>query len=123
LLVTLLDDRFTPIEWHEYTPYNLLPPREALKQHTQITLDGGTLDRYSGRYATAGATLTVTREGSRLFFAENDSPRVEIFAETENHFFTKVSDDEFSFEGDAGGKSTTMIVHADGQTVPLKRVQ
>jgi CubicO group peptidase (beta-lactamase class C family) len=32
LLETLLKDTFTPIEWEGYTPYDKLPPREALKQ-------------------------------------------------------------------------------------------
>lgn len=35
LLETLLRDTFTPIEWEGYTPYDKLPPRQALKPHSK----------------------------------------------------------------------------------------
>lgn len=123
LLETLLGNTFTPIEWEGYTPYNLLPARKPLKEHKETTLDTRTLDRYVGRYSIPGATITVTRDGSRLFFQENDEPRVEVFAETGSQFFTRVSEDEVSFEGDAGGRAATMVIHADGRSIPLKRVE
>jgi D-alanyl-D-alanine-carboxypeptidase/D-alanyl-D-alanine-endopeptidase len=122
-LETLLGDTFTPIEWEGYTPYNFLPPRKPLKEHQERTLDTMTLDRYVGHYSIPGATITVTRDGSHLFFQENDEARVEVFAEAESRFFTKVSEDEITFEGDAGGRAATMVIHADGRSIPLQRVE
>jgi CubicO group peptidase (beta-lactamase class C family) len=123
LLETLLKNTSTPIEWEGYTPYNLLPPRPPLKQHTELSLDPKTLDRYVGRYAIPGATLTVTREGTKLYFQENDEPKVEVFAEGTSQFFTKLNDDVVSFEGDLGDKAATMVLHADGRTIPVPRMQ
>ena len=50
LLRTLLHNTYTPIEWEGFTPYNLLPPRPALKQHKEVSLDPKVLDKYVGRY-------------------------------------------------------------------------
>ena len=123
LLESILGDTFTPIEWEGYTPYNLLPPRKPLKVHKEITLEPTELDRYVGRYSMPGGTIAVTRQGTHLFFQEGDEEKVEMFAEGELQFFSKVSDDEFSFEGDAGGRAATMVIHADGQNIPLKRAE
>jgi CubicO group peptidase (beta-lactamase class C family) len=123
LIETLLGNTFTPIEWEGYTPYNLLPPRKPLKSHKEITLDPKILERYVGRYSIPGVTMTVTRQAAHLFFQENDEPMVEIFAEGEFQFFSKVSDDEATFEGDAGGKAATLVIHADGRRIPLKRAE
>jgi len=123
LLETLLGNTFTPIEWEGFTPYNLLPARTPLKEHKEITLEPKTLDRYIGRYSIPGATMTVTREAARLFLQENDEPKVEIFAEGESQFFSKVSEDVVTFEGDAGGKAATMLIHAEGRSIPLKRTE
>jgi CubicO group peptidase (beta-lactamase class C family) len=123
LIETLLKNTLTPIEWEGYTPYNQLPPRPALPQHSELRLEPGVLDRFVGHYSMTGATLTVLREGNRMFFQENDEPRVEIFAEGESQFFTKVNDDVFTFEGAPGGKAATLILHVDGRTIPLKRMQ
>ncbi|HEY6305363.1 MAG TPA: serine hydrolase domain-containing protein, partial [Candidatus Angelobacter sp.] len=48
LLEKLLKNTFTPIEWEGFTPYDQLPPRAPLKQHTEVTLDAPTLDKYVG---------------------------------------------------------------------------
>lgn len=123
LLETLQGNTFTPIEWEGYTPYNLLPPRKPLKQHKEITLDPKVLDRYVGRYSIPGGTIAITRQGAHLFLQEGDEEKVEIFAEGESQFFSKVSNDEVTFEGDAGGRAATMVIHDDAQTIPLKRVE
>ena len=108
LLETLLKNTFTPIEWEGFTPYSELPPRKPLKEHKQVAVEPKTLDGYVGRYRIPGAILTVTREGSRMFFQENDDPKVEIFPESERQFFSKVADDVITFQVDSQGRATTM---------------
>jgi CubicO group peptidase (beta-lactamase class C family) len=56
LLENLLGNRFTPIEWEGYTPYDLLPPRTPPKEHKEITLAPDILDRYLGSYSIPGVT-------------------------------------------------------------------
>lgn len=123
LLETLLKDTYTPIEWEGFTPYNELPPRPPLKQHKEVAVDPKLLDRYAGRYGELPNLIEVIRrEGDHLSLQENDEPKEEIFPESANEFFSKTSDDEFSFETDARGRATTMILHVDGRNIPVKRI-
>jgi len=124
LLETLLRNTYTPIEWEEFTPYNQLLPRPPLKQHKEIPLDPKTMDKMVGTYRLSPElALTITREGNRLFVQENDEPKQELGAEGERHFFSKTSDDEYTFEFDGQGRATTMILHADGKDIPIKRAE
>ncbi len=123
LLETLLKNTFTPIVWEGYTPYNELPPRKPLKEHKEVVVDPWILDRYVGRYGEPpNLILTVRREGDHLSLQENDETKQEIFAETEKRFFSKVSDDEITFEVDAGGRGLRMILHIGGKDFPIKRL-
>ena len=42
--------------------------------------------------------------------------------ETDRDFFAKVDDDTYTFEVDGQGRITSMILHADGRDIPLKRI-
>ena len=123
LLETLLHNTYTPIEWEGFTPYNQLPPRPPLKRHKEVTLDPKILDKYVGRYRfSPQIVLTISRQGNKLFVQENDEPKQELGAEGERQFFSKMADDEYSFELDSSGRVTTMILHTDGQELPMKRI-
>jgi serine-type D-Ala-D-Ala carboxypeptidase/endopeptidase len=124
LLETLLHDTYTPIEWEQFTPYNELPPRPPLKQHNEIALDSKALDKLVGAYRfSPEVVIRITREGNKLFMQENDEPRQELGAESETHFFSKISDDEYTFEFDSQGRVTKLILHADGKDIPINRVE
>lgn len=124
LLETLLGDTFTPIEWEGYTSYDKLPPRPALQKHTKVTVDTKVLDRYAGRYGTPpDLILTVRREGDHLTVQENDEPKQELMPESETDFFSTNSDDTCTFQMDAAGHVTTMVLHADGKDIPIKRIE
>ncbi len=123
LLETLLKDTFTPIEWEGFTPYNQLPPRPPLKQHKEVEIDPKLLDLYAGRYGEPpNLIITIRREGNHLSLQENDEPKQDIFPESSNTFFSKASDDELSFETDAQGRVTAMVLHLSGKDIPLKRI-
>ena len=123
LLETLLKDTFTPIEWEGYTPYDKLPPRPPLKQHKQVAVDGKVLDRYVGRYSLPPNVIeTVRREGDHLSVQENDEPKQDLLPESDTDFFSTVSSDTYSFEINAERRVSTMILHADGKDIPIKRI-
>jgi len=123
LLETLLKDTFTPIEWEGYTPYSELPPRAPLKKRKAVAVDSKILDRYVGHYGEPPSLiLTVKREGDHLSIQENDEPKQELFAESEDKFFSKVADDEYTFETDEQGRVTKMELRTGGKEIPVKRI-
>lgn len=124
LLEILLKNTYTPIDWEGFTPYNQLPPRPPLKQHKEVAVDPKLLDLLVGRYQFNPDTmLTITRDGNRLFVQENDEPKQELGAESGRQFFSKVADDEYTFEFDSAGHVTRMVLHTDGKDLPIKRIE
>jgi len=124
LLETVLRDSYEPVAWQGFTPYNQLSPRPPLKQHKEVTLDPKTIDKIVGTYRlNPEIALTVTQDGTRIFVQENDEPKQELGAENDRDFFSKTSDDEYSFEFDGQGNASTMILHADGKDIRIKREQ
>lgn len=123
LLETLLRNTFTPIEWEGFTPYNELPPRPPLQQHTQVHIDPKVSQKYLGRYGNPpNLILVVRQEGDHLSIQENDEPKEEVFPESEKDFFAKVADDVFTFEIDNQRRVTRMVLHTRGQDIPLNRL-
>jgi CubicO group peptidase (beta-lactamase class C family) len=123
LIESLLGNTLTPIEWEGFTPYEQLPPRPPLKQHTQVHLDPQVLQKYLGRYGNrANRILVVRQEGDHLSVQENDEPKEEVFPESATAFFTKATDEVYSFEMDDRGRVTRMVVHVAGEDIPIKRI-
>lgn len=123
LLETLLRDTFTPIEWEGYTLYSEVPPRVPLKEHKLATVAPELLQKYAGRYGIPpNLVLVIRREGDHLSVQENDEPKQDLFPESEREFFSKMVEDEFTFELDAAGHVTSMTLHADGKDIPIKRI-
>lgn len=95
-------------------------PPEAPRQHTEIQINPMLLDRYVGQYElTPNLVLEISRDGGRLFvqaFAHgNAAPRFEIFAESENRFFARVTDKQIVFRAGGGDRATTLTIHAAGR--------
>jgi CubicO group peptidase (beta-lactamase class C family) len=123
LLETLIRNTFTPIEWEGYIPYSQLPPRQPLKERKVVVVDPKLLDRYLGRYGEPpNLILTIRREGDHLSIQENDEPKQELFAESETRFFSKLNDDELTFQLDNQGRATMMVLHVGGKDIPIKRI-
>jgi CubicO group peptidase (beta-lactamase class C family) len=123
LLETLIRNTFTPIEWEGYTPYSQLPPRQPLKERKAVIVDSTVLDGYVGRYGELpNLILTIKRDGDHLSIQENDEPKQELFAESESKFFSKLNDDELTFQVDPQGRATAMVLHVGGKDIPLKRI-
>jgi CubicO group peptidase (beta-lactamase class C family) len=123
LLEGVLDDTFTPLEWEGFTPYDQLPPRPPLKQYKEVHLDATSLSKYVGRYGDPpNLILVIGREGDHLSIQENDEPKQDLFPESGGGFFAKSADDLFTFDLDAQGRVSKMILHTEGRDIPLKRI-
>jgi CubicO group peptidase (beta-lactamase class C family) len=123
LLESVLGNTFTPIAWEGFTPYDQLPPRPPLKQHTQVHVDPAVLEKYLGRYGNPPELiLVVRREGDHLSVQENEEPKEELFPESEEDFFAKTADDVFTFQTDPQGRVTGMVLHTGGKDIPIKRI-
>jgi len=122
LLEKLLKNSFTPIEWEGFTPYDQLPPRPPLKQHTAIAVDPAILDRYAGQYSLSPELiLAVVRDGDHIVVKEGLENH-EMFPESDHDFFSKTADDEITFEVDGQGRVTQMVLRTGGRTIPVKRI-
>jgi D-alanyl-D-alanine-carboxypeptidase/D-alanyl-D-alanine-endopeptidase len=102
---------------------------EAPKERTEVAIDPRLLDHYTGRYqVTPNLILEITRDGDRLFaqaFVQTISgtaapvpiaaPKFEVFAESENKFFAKVSDKQVAFDTGPDGRATSLILYAAGR--------
>ena len=53
---------------------------------------------------------------------ENDEAPMEVFPEGELRFFSKANDDVLTFDLDAAGRVTQLVIHTGGQSIPVKRV-
>ncbi len=124
LLETLIADTYTPIEWEGYTPYDRRPPRPALPTHHQVVVEPGVLARYLGRYGDPPTeVIVVRRAGDHLAIQENDEPPEELFGESDVRFFSKTSDDVFTFQLDPAGRVTGMVLQTGGREIPIKRIE
>jgi CubicO group peptidase (beta-lactamase class C family) len=88
------------------------PPKEP----KVAQVDPGLYDKYTGVYHFPGAdaTLTVTREGNQLYARLTGQDQFEIFPKSETDFFLKVVDAQLTFEKDATGAATAVVLHQNG---------
>jgi CubicO group peptidase (beta-lactamase class C family) len=125
LLESLLKDTFTP-EWEGYTPYDKLPPRPPLKQHKQVSVEPAIQKRYVGRYqippeAAPNVVMTVRWEGDHLTVQENDEPKQDLLPEGPTQFYT-IADDVYTFDTDAQGRVSQMVLHIPGHNIPARPI-
>ena len=83
---------------------------------------------------TPNLVLEITRDGDRLFaqgFAQlpqnrpgdpTGLPKFELFAEGENTFFARVTDQQITFDTGPDGRATGLIVHKAGRDMPGVRL-
>jgi serine-type D-Ala-D-Ala carboxypeptidase/endopeptidase len=101
-----------------------LPLLQAPKTHTEIAVDTKLFDGYVGRYQLApNFILTVTREGDHLFSQATGQGKVELFAETVKDYFLKAVDAQVTFETEAQGRATGLVLHQNGVNLQAKRIE
>lgn len=86
------------------------------KERTAAVVDAETLDVYVGRYQFAPAALiTISRDGEHLMAQVTGQPKVEIYPEGEHEFFLQVVDAQITFEVNAQGRATALVLHQLGR--------
>ena len=97
---------------------------EVPKIRRQAAVDPKIYDAYAGQYEIApGFILTVTREGNKLMAQATGQPSAELFPESETKFFLRVVDAQITFEKDAAGRVTGLILHQGGRNIPAKKIK
>jgi len=92
--------------------------------HTEVAVDPKLYETYAGRYQFAPAVvLTITRSDSHLFAQLTGQPAFEIFPESNTRFFLKVVDAQLTFESDAAGKATAVVLHQNGRDQRATKIE
>ena len=88
------------------------------------TVDVQTLDTYVGSYeVSANFILTVTREDNQLFVRGTGQPKGAIYPKSAGEFFSKIVDAQFTFQTDAQGKVTALVLHQNGRDMRAPRIE
>lgn len=97
---------------------------EPLKDRVAIHLDPKLYDAYAGRYKLApSAVFTLKREGDRLMAQLTGQPFFEIYPTSETEFFYKVVDAQLTFEKNAKGEITALVLHQNGMDQRAKKTE
>jgi serine-type D-Ala-D-Ala carboxypeptidase/endopeptidase len=97
---------------------------EAPKVRVPIQVDPKVLDSYVGDYPLSpDFVIAITRPGAGLALQATGQPRLKLFAESETRFFLREVDAQITFEKDADGKVTGLVLHQNGrdQRAPRSR--
>jgi CubicO group peptidase (beta-lactamase class C family) len=90
-------------------------PLRTLRREAPV--NPGVFDNYIGQYqVSATFTLSVTRDGNRLYIQGTGQPRAELFAEDNEKFFLRAVNGEVTFQNDASGRARGMSLTQDGKT-------
>ena len=99
-----------------------LPLLSPPAKRTEIAVPPDVVERYVGQYQLAPSfSITVTREGNRLFIQATGQPKFEVFASAERQFFLKAVDAQITFEVDADGRATALVLHQNGANQRAKK--
>lgn len=108
------------IGFHLIDPKAPLAPQSKPRQAVEI--DPSVLPDYVGSYQLGPEfDLVVTTEGGRLFVEASGQDRLEVYPESETEFFYKAVDAQISFETDASGQASGLVLHQNGMDLPGKR--
>lgn len=101
-----------------------LPLAEAPPERVEIEVATETLEDYVGEYQLApDFSIAVTREGAALFLQATGQARFPIFAESETGFFLRAVDAQITFQRNAAGVVTGLVLHQGGQNMPGHKVR
>jgi hypothetical protein len=92
--------------------------------HKESPVDRAVLDNYIGQYqiGPGAAFTTVTRNGDHLTVQLDARRSLEVFAEGDGKFFSKVYDVQITFETAGQGPASALILHSQGPDVRASRV-
>lgn len=89
-------------------------------QRTEVKINPESFDRFAGQYNSDNdpdSIFSVWREDDRFFVQRTDGARIEIFAEGESKFFTRIIDAQVIFE-----PGSLVLRQPDGSREALKKI-
>lgn len=105
--------------------FHLLLGKPLLKfpVHTEVALDAKATEPYLGRYQLApNVIVDITREGNQLFSQLTGQPKVEMYPESQNGFFLKLVEAQFTFDVGPDQKVTGLTLHQHGRHLAAPRI-
>lgn len=95
------------------------PRKELPPPRQEVVLPAETLREYVGKYPLAPSfVLTVSQQDGQLFVKATGQERYPVFASAKDAFFYKIVEAQISFERDAAGAVTKLVLHQNGQDLP-----
>lgn len=109
------------IGFHLLDPALPLAPQPVARDIVEI--DPAILPGYAGQYQLGPEFhLTVTAENGRLFVEASGQDKFEVFPESATRFFYRQVDAQISFETDASGVATGLVLHQNGQDIAGRKL-
>ncbi len=93
------------------------------RDHTEITVDPKLFDDYIGGYEATSVVIKISRADNRLFAQFPGQQEIQIFPENIRDYFFKTFDIQITFETDADGRATGLIMHEGGTDLYAKRIK
>jgi CubicO group peptidase (beta-lactamase class C family) len=92
-------------------------------ERKEVAIDAKLLARYVGRYELRpGLVLEITQEGDHLFAQATNQPRLAMFAQGKDEFFTRAVDSQASFVTEGDAPASALVLHQGGNDITAKRV-
>jgi beta-lactamase regulating signal transducer with metallopeptidase domain len=106
------------------TPKNVAELRaEQAAARKTVPFDPRNFDKFTGYYQLGpGTVATVTRDGSHFFSRLTGQINVEFFPESQTKFFTTEVHAQISFDSDASGTVTGLVLHQNGMEQHAPRI-
>ncbi|MFL6278204.1 MAG: DUF3471 domain-containing protein [Blastocatellia bacterium] len=90
---------------------------------TRAKVDPKVLDTYTGQYDAPFGTLTISRDGDKLFGAPEGQEKAELIPISETEFDVPSVGVKVKFVKDDSGKITHMVLNHDGEEIQAKKIK
>lgn len=99
-------------------------PVEPPKFETPVAVDRDVLAQYAGDYRMAPAmTFTIEVRPAGLFAQLTGQPSLRVYPRSPTEFFYRAVKASITFERDADGKVTKLVLHQNGRDIPCARIE
>lgn len=96
---------------------------EQAVPRTAVPFAPKNFDKFVGAYQLRpNAIFWITRDGSHYFSRLTGQVAVEDFPESQTKFFSNEVRDQISFDQDASGQVTGLVLHQNGMELPAPRI-
>ena len=73
------------------------------------------LQQYDGKYQLSpNFVLNISKEGDRLFVHPTGQSKSEVFASSQNRFYSKIVNAQITFNKNETGEITSLTLHQNG---------